>query len=123
MPPPTDPIAYPPHMRAVPFPTAAAEAAVTVCDRIASRLESDLGTRAALVRDATVDWEGRYRTEFDGTSRTQTYRLDAEKTSLRRFVSQLRAAIDEAAALNAARAEMRAEHRAAAPLTPVAGPH
>ncbi|HKE73709.1 MAG TPA: hypothetical protein VKB57_08860 [Acidimicrobiales bacterium] len=103
---------YPERMRPVPFPTASAQAAIAVCDRIAALLESDLGARPGLVAGARDGWEGAYRVEFDETWRIQEVRLAGLKEDLRRLSGQITTAVNNAAAINGQRATARANYLA-----------
>ena len=51
---PPEDVAYPAHMQAISFPTAAAQAAKTVCDRIAALLNEHLLARPGLVDGAAT---------------------------------------------------------------------
>jgi hypothetical protein len=108
---PPDDVYYPAHMQAITFPTAQAQAAIEVCDRIAALLNDHLLARAPLVSAAQDGWEGAFRTEFDDAWSTQQARIDGLKQDLQRLSGKLSTAISSAATINAQRAEMRREHR------------
>ena len=108
---PIDDVQYPEHMRAVYFPTATAQAAIAVCDRIAALLNDHLLARADLVAGARDGWEGAFRTEFDETWSVQETRLDGLKQDLQRLSGKLATAITTADGINAQRATVRQEYR------------
>lgn len=103
---------YPADMQPVPFPTASAEAALTVCDRIASLLQDHLDARPDLVAAARDGWEGAYRDEFDETWSVQSERLSGLKDDLRRLAGRIDDAIGNADTINEQRAELRRDHLA-----------
>lgn len=109
---PQDGSSYPAHMQPVPFPTAEARAARTVCNRIASLLEDHLEARPAMVTSAQDSWEGAHRTEFDETWSPQSNRLSGLKEDLRRLAGRIDDAIASAATINEQRSTMRANYRA-----------
>jgi hypothetical protein len=109
---PTDDIAYPADMQAISFPTAAAEAAKTVCDRVAALLNEHLLARPGLVEAARDGWEGSFRIEFDETWRLQEVRLAGLKEDLQRLSGDITTALTNVSTMNAQRASQREEYRA-----------
>jgi hypothetical protein len=108
---PVDDVTYPDHMRAVYFPTAKAQAARAVCDRIAALLNDHLLARAEMVAGARDGWEGTFRTEFDDTWSVQETRLDGLKQDLQRLSGTIGTAISNADTINAQRAALRQDYR------------
>lgn len=119
---PDDPVTYPDHMRAVTFPTAAAEAAKVVCDRIAALLNEHMLARTDLVAGARDGWEGAHRTEFDETWRLQQVRLDDLKQDLQRLSGNITTAMANVASVNTQRATLREDYRAQLEQPVTAGP-
>jgi hypothetical protein len=109
---PPDEIAYPAHMRAIAFPTAAAQAAKTVCDRIAALLNEHLLARPGLVQGARDGWEGSFRAEFDEAWQLQEVRLGGLKEDLQRLSGDIATALTNVSTINAQRATQREEYRA-----------
>ncbi|MGH9234360.1 MAG: hypothetical protein ACRD0R_13610 [Acidimicrobiales bacterium] len=109
---PPEDLAYPAHMQAISFPTAAAQAAKTVCDRIAALLNEHLLARPGLVDGARDGWEGGFRAEFDETWRLQEVRLGALKEDLQRLSGDISTALTNVSTINAQRAAQREEYRA-----------
>jgi hypothetical protein len=98
---------YPAQMRPVSFPTGAANAAKSACDRIAALLHDHLSARPGLVADARDGWEGRHRQEFDTTWRGQETGLIGLKDDLRRLSGAITTTLDNVAAVNRRRASLR----------------
>jgi hypothetical protein len=109
---PPEDLAYPAHMQAISFPTDAAQAAKTVCDRIAALLNQHLLARPGLVEGARDGWEGGFRAEFDETWRLQELRLGALKEDLQRLSGDISTALTDVSTINAQRAAQREEYRA-----------
>lgn len=100
---------YPPHLQTIHFPTAKAEAAKTVCDRIAGLLDDHLTARATLVSTVREEWSGAHRDEFDDAWSVQEHRLIGMKQSLQTLSGDLEDAIDGVADENSSRAAGRTQ--------------
>jgi hypothetical protein len=103
---------YPEHMRPVSFPTADAEAAIEVCDRIAGLLNDHLLARPEFVGAARDGWEGACRDQFDETWRLQEVRLGGLKEDLQRLSGNIATAMENVRATNSVRTAQRVEYLA-----------
>jgi hypothetical protein len=100
----------PAQLQTVPFPSTEAQAAKTVCGRIAALLDNDLRARPGLVATAQDGWEGVFREEFDETWSSQSIRLSGLKEDLLRLVGAIDDAVANVAIINLQRANARDEH-------------
>ncbi len=103
---------YPADMQPIPFPTAQATEAKTVCERIASLLDGHLRARPGMVSSAEDGWEGAYRDDFAETWRTQEVRLTGLREDLRTLAGRIQTAMSNASTLNTQRANARVQYDA-----------
>lgn len=104
-------ISYPAHMQEISFPTAEANEAKTVLNRVINMLDADLGERPNMVSDARDGWEGAYRDEFDETWSVQQTRLVGLKEDLQTLKGQIVTAMGNVATENERREGLREDYR------------